>query len=176
VGGDDVALTSQQKLGLELFFTKARCSSCHGGPMFSDFLFHVLGVPQQGGGKDVLPGDDAGREEHTLSPADRYAFRTPTLRNAEFTASYMHDGAFATLEEVVRFYDRGATPRHPAVPDALVDDFVRDPLGLTDEEVVAIVEFMKALTDPGTALDPALLTVPASVPSGLEPVLGVGTP
>jgi cytochrome c peroxidase len=144
--------------------------------MFSDFLFHVLGVPQQGGGKDVLPGDDTGREEHTLSTADRYAFRTPTLRNAEITAPYMHDGAFATLEDVVRFYDRGATPRHPAVPDALVDPFVRDSIGLTNEDVSAIVEFLRALTDPGTALDPALLTVPASVPSGLEPVFGVRAP
>ncbi|MGH7265407.1 MAG: cytochrome-c peroxidase, partial [Candidatus Rokuibacteriota bacterium] len=95
--GDDGALTPQQKLGLELFFTKALCSSCHGGPMFSDFLFHVLGVPQEGDGKDMLPGDDTGREEHTLNSADRYAFRTPTLRNVELTAPYMHDGAFATL-------------------------------------------------------------------------------
>jgi cytochrome c peroxidase len=174
--GEDGALTGQQKLGLELFFTRARCSSCHGGPMFSDFLFHVLGVPQEGGGKDVLPGDDTGREEHTLSPADRYAFRTPTLRNAELTAPYMHDGALATLEDVVRFYDKGAAPRHPAVGDALVDPVVRDPLGLTDEEVSAIVEFLRALTDPGTGLDPTLLSVPASVPSGLEPVFGVRAP
>jgi cytochrome c peroxidase len=174
--GEDEALTGRQKLGLELFFTRARCSSCHGGPMFSDFLFHVLGVPQAGDGKDVLPGDDTGREEHTLNLSDRYAFRTPTLRNVELTAPYMHDGVFATLEDVVRFYDRGARPRHPAVPDALVDGFVRDPLGLSDEEVAAIVEFMEALTDPGTALDPVLLTVPESVPSGLEPVFGMRTP
>lgn len=174
--GEDGALTAQQKLGLELFFTKALCSSCHGGPMFSDFLFHVLGVPQEGGGKDVLPGDDTGREEHTLSPADRYAFRTPTLRNVELTAPYMHDGALATIEDVLRFYDEGALPRHPAVGDALVDPFVRDPIGLTDEEVSAVVEFLRALTDPGTGLDPTLLTVPASVPSGLEPVFGVRAP
>lgn len=174
--GEDDALTPRQKLGLELFFTKARCSSCHGGPMFSDFLFHVVGVPQQGDGKEVLPGDDTGREEHTHNAADRYAFRTPTLRNAELTAPYMHDGVFATLEEVVRFYDRGAMPRHPAVPDVLVDDFVRDPIGLSEQEITAIVEFMEALTDPGTALDPVLLTVPTSVPSGLAPVFGLGAP
>ena len=174
--GDDGALSSEQELGLELFFTKAACSSCHGGPMFSDFQFHVLGVPQEGDGKDVVPGDDTGREEHTLNPSDRYAFRTPTLRNIELTAPYMHDGAFATLEDVVRFYDQGALPRHPAVGDALVDPFVRDPLGLTNEEVAALVTFLNALTDPGTALDPTLLTVPESVPSGLEPVFGVRSP
>lgn len=174
--GEDGALSSEQKLGLELFFTKARCSSCHGGPMFSDFLFHVIGVPQQGDGKDVLPGDDTGREEHTHTRMDRYAFRTPTLRNVELTAPYMHDGAFVTLDDVVRFYDRGATPRHPAVSDALVDAFVRDSIGLTDGEVIALVEFMEALTDPGTGLDPTLLSVPESVPSGLAPVFGVRAP
>jgi cytochrome c peroxidase len=174
--GDDGALTAQQKMGLELFFTKAVCSSCHGGPMFSDFLFHVLGVPQEGDGKDLLPGDDTGREEHTLNSADRYAFRTPTLRNVELTAPYMHDGAFGTLEDVVRFYDQGASPRHPAVGDALIDPFVRDPLGLTNEEIFAVVAFLKALTDPGSTLDPTLLAVPASVPSGLEPVFGVRAP
>ena len=174
--GDDGALSSEQKLGLELFFTKAVCASCHGGPMFSDFRFHVLGVPQEGDGKDLLPGDDTGREEHTLNPLDRYAFRTPTLRNVELTAPYMHDGAFATLDAVVRFYDQGASPRHPGVGDALVDPFVRDPLGLTNQEVAALVAFLKALTDPGSALDPMLLAVPESVPSGLEPVFGMGAP
>ena len=174
--GEDGALTQQQKRGLELFFTKARCSSCHGGPMFSDFRFHVIAVPQEGGGKDVLPGDDTGREEHTLNPADRYAFRTPTLRNVELTAPYMHDGVFVTLDDVVRFYDQGARPRHAAVSDALVDSLVREPLFLTDEEVSEIVEFLAALTDAGTALDPVLLTVPESVPSGLKPVFGVRAP
>jgi cytochrome c peroxidase len=88
----------------------------------------------------------------------------------------MHDGAFDTLEEVVLFYDRGAQPRHAAVSDALVDPLVRAPLLLTNEEIQAIVEFMKALTDPGTGLNPLLLTVPDSVPSGLEPMFGVSAP
>ncbi|MFN2383683.1 MAG: cytochrome-c peroxidase [Gemmatimonadota bacterium] len=171
--GDDGALTPRQKRGLELFFTKANCAVCHGGAMFSDFGFHVLGVPQEGTGMAVIPGDDTGREEHTSSLADRHAFRTPTLRNTELTAPYMHGGVFDTLEEVVRFYNDGAKPRHPAVPDALLDPEVRAPLSLTNEEMRELVEFMKALTDPGTALDPVLLTVPASVPSGLTPVFGV---
>jgi cytochrome c peroxidase len=174
--GENGALTQAQKRGLELFFAKAGCASCHGGPMFSDFRFHVLGVPQEGGGKAVIRGDDTGREEHTSNAADRYAFRTPTLRNVELTAPYMHDGVFTTLEVVVRFYDQGAQPRHSAVSDALVDPLVRAPLSLTDEEVQAIVEFLKALTDPGEVLDPELLTVPESVPSGLEPLFGVKAP
>ena len=121
----------------------------------------------------MIIGDDTGREEHTKEPADRYAFRTLTLRNVELTAPYMHDGVFESLDEVVRFYNDGAQPRHPNVPDDLMDPILVDPLGLTDEEINAVVEFMKALTDPGTALDPFLLTVPENVPSGLMPVFGV---
>jgi len=172
--GDDGALDDRQKHGLELFFTTARCASCHSGPMFSDYRFHVLGVPQTGDGKDVVPGDDTGREEHTLAPADRYAFRTPTLRNVELTAPYMHDGVFATLEEVVRFYNDGARPRHSAVGDEALDPNVREPLGLTDGEMAALVAFLEGLTDPGRALEPELLVVPPAVPSGLMPVFGDG--
>jgi cytochrome c peroxidase len=171
--GDDDALTAQQKLGLELFFTKGKCANCHGGPMFSDFAYRVVGVPQAGGGGSVIAGDDVGREEHTASAADRYRFRTPTLRNVELTAPYMHDGVFATLEDVVRFYDDGGQPRHVGITDEMLDPLIRDPLGLTDDEVDAIVQFMEALTDPGVGIDPVLLTVPQSVPSGLVPVFGV---
>lgn len=174
VRGDDDALTTVQKRGLELFFTKARCSECHSGPMFTDFQFVVQGVPQEGTGKALVPGDDLGREEHTLDPADRYAFRTPTLRNVELTPPFMHDGVFETLDEVVAFYDAGALPRHPQVSTEMLHPSLRQPLGLTEDERIALVEFMKALTDPGTALDPFLLTVPERVPSGLTPVFGLG--
>jgi cytochrome c peroxidase len=175
VDGDDGALSALQKQGLELFFTKARCAECHGGPMFTDFKFVVQGVPQEGVGKNVIPGDDCGREEATLDPAHRYAFRTPTLRNVELTPPFMHDGVFHTLDEVVRFYNDGARPRHPTVTDAMLDPRLRDPLGLTEDEIRAVVAFLEALTDPGTALDPTLLTVPVSVPSGLAPVFGAGS-
>lgn len=182
VMGDDNALSEVQKKGLELFFTKAECNECHGGPMFSDFTFVVQGVPQEGVGKDVIAGDDTGREEHTKDPADRYAFRTLTLRNIELTPPFMHDGVFHTLEEVVRFYNDGAQPRHPEVTDDMLDPRLLDAdgkaerLGLTEDEITALVEFMKALTDPGTLLDPMLLTVPDKVPSGLTPLIGVRPP
>lgn len=170
--GDDAALTAQQKRGLTLFFTTARCAQCHNGPMFSDFSFRVVGVPQAGPGGTLLPGDDLGREEHTGLAADRRAFRTPTLRNVELTAPYMHDGVFATLDEVVRFYNDGAMPRHTAVNEGDLDQQMIGPIGLTDEERAALVAFLRALTDPGFGLDASLRTVPASVPSGLVPVLG----
>jgi cytochrome c peroxidase len=174
--GDDEALNDLQKRGLELFFTKGKCAQCHAGPMFSDFGFSVVGAPQEGGGKSVIPGDDTGREEFTLDPADRYAFRTPSLRNVALTPPYMHDGVFETLEEVVRFFNAGCRPRHPAVDDQMLDSLLVDPLGLTDDEVAAIVAFLDALTDPGRGLDRFLLEVPERVPSGLAPVVGVRGP
>jgi len=141
--------------------------------MFNDYRFIVQGVPQQGPGKDVIPEDDTGREEATLDPADRFAFRNLTLRNIELTAPYMHDGVFSTLEEVVHFYNDGAHPRHPSVTDDLLDPTLQGPLNLAPDEIRALVAFMKTLTDPGTALDPELITVPETVPSGLPPVFGV---
>ncbi len=176
VEGDDNALTDSQLRGLELFYTKAKCGVCHSGAMFSDFEFVVQGVPQEGEGKDIVLGDDLGREEHTLDPADRYAFRTPTLRNIGLTAPYMHDGVFDTLREVVDFYNEGAQPRHPGVTDAMLDADLKAPLELTGAEMDDVVAFMEALTDPGTLLDPMLLTVPATVPSGLTPLFGVKAP
>lgn len=173
VRGDASALNEIQKQGLELFFGKAKCSTCHSGPMFTDFEFVVNGVPQFGPGKGVIPGDDTGREEKTLDPADRYKFRTPTLRNVELTAPYMHDGIFGTLEEVVQFYNNGAQPRHSSISDDMLDPVLTTPLGLTDDEVQAVVEFMRALTDPGVALPSFYLTVPEVVPSGLTPLFGV---
>lgn len=176
VNGDDNALNAVQKQGLELFYTTAKCGTCHSGAMFSDFRFVVQGVPQEGGGKGTVAGDDLGRAEHTGSPADNYAFRTPTLRNVALTPPYMHDGVFGTLEEVMRFYNEGGQPRHPQVTNAMLEPVLLDSLHLTDDEITAVVEFMKALTDPGTALAPWMLTVPERVPSGLMPVFGVAGP
>lgn len=176
VRGEDDALSDLQKRGLELFFGEAKCATCHGGPMLSDFRFVVNGTPQIGPGKGTVPGDDLGRMEVTGDPADRYAFKVPGLRNVALTAPYMHDGVFTTLEEVVRFYDRGARPRHPNVTDEMLPPVLREPLGLSDAEVDALVAFMESLTDPGFALDRRLLTVPDSVPSGLTPVFGISAP
>ena len=173
VDGDDDALTVAQREGLELFFTKAKCTTCHRGPMFSNFQFLVTGVPRVGPGKSVIPGDDTGREEHTGRLSDRYSFRVPSLRNVEFTAPYMHAGVFDTLEEVLRFYNDGATPRHDRVTDDMLEVILRLPLELSDEELTFLLEFLKSLTDSGSQLDPLLLTVPAAVPSGLTPVFGV---
>lgn len=171
--GDTRALSQLQLEGLELFFTKAQCGACHNGPMLSDYRFIVQGVPQEGVGKKVFFRDDTGREEHTRNPADRYAFRTLTLRNIADTGPYMHDGVFDTLEEVVRFYNDGARPRHPEVSDLILDPVLHEPLDLSENEIRALVAFMEALSDERTPSTSVLFTVPDTVPSGLPPVFGL---
>ncbi len=82
---------------------------------------------------------DQGRFEVTRNPADRWRFKTPTLRNVTLTAPYMHDGSIRSLEAVVRFYDRGGAPH-----DGL--DPLIEPLELNDEEIASLVAFLGSLT------------------------------
>ena len=91
---------------MKLFFGKAACSSCHSGEIFSDMEFHAIAMPQIGPGKgDGVDGhEDFGRFRETGEPEDRYAFRTPPLRNVALTAPYGHAGAYDTLEDVVRHH------------------------------------------------------------------------
>lgn len=158
VAGDPSALSPAQQRGLVLFHGKARCASCHSGPMFSDFGFHVVGAKQLGPGFQETPHEDFGRWNATRLDADRYRFRTPSLRNVAHTAPYMHSGGYATLREVVEFFDRGGGD-HPHVPRERLETV---PLGLSSREVDDLVAFLEALTDL-----PAV-QAPDRVPSGLE--------
>ena len=92
--GDTTALTPEQIAGMERF-QSVGCINCHNGPMFSDFETHVLAVPDN----RKLPEPDSGVSK-------TYAFRTPSLRNLSVTAPYMHNGVFASLQEVVDHYQR----------------------------------------------------------------------
>ncbi len=85
------------------------------------------------------PPADLGRYEVTRDPADRWRFRTPSLRNVALTAPYMHDGKLRRLEDVVAFYNAGGVPHEG------LDPAIR-PLGLDTREVVALVAFLKSLT------------------------------
>ena len=85
------------------------------------------------------PQPDLGRYEVTLAPTDRWRYKTPSLRNVALTAPYMHDGSLSTLEEVVRFYNRGGQPH------AFLDPLIR-PLHLTDKDIAALVAFLESLT------------------------------
>jgi cytochrome c peroxidase len=92
--GDTTAMSADQVRGMGRF-QSVGCINCHSGPMFSDFATHVLAVPDS----SKLSEPDSGANKS-------YAFRTPSLRNLSVTAPYMHNGAFATLPEVVNFYQR----------------------------------------------------------------------
>jgi cytochrome c peroxidase len=85
------------------------------------------------------PRADDGRAEATGEPADRWKFKTPSLRNVALTAPYMHDGSLASLEQVVRYYARGGTP-HPGQDPRL------RPLALDAAGIRALVAFLRSLT------------------------------
>ncbi|MDT8436114.1 MAG: cytochrome c peroxidase, partial [Gemmatimonadota bacterium] len=115
--GDEDALDDEARRGMELFYGKAGCASCHAGKFQTDHEFHAIAMPQLGPGKGDGrdPGfwrasglhafvEDFGRAHFTMRPEDEFRFRTPSLRNVELTAPYGHSGAFATLEAVVRHH------------------------------------------------------------------------
>ncbi len=166
LAGDDGALDAAATRGKALFFGRAGCAACHRGPMLSDFSFAVVGAPQAGPGLPEARGDDIGRAAVTGDDADRYAFRTPPLRNVALTAPYFHAGTAASLAEVVAFFDRGGNDR--GLPPSTLDRRLR-PLGLPAEERADLVAFLGALTG-----RPPDVAVPAAVPSGLVPVVGDG--
>jgi len=190
LAGNDKAMTPVQLQGAKNFMS-ARCSVCHNGPALTDNKFHNVAVAQFGPGKGDGPSgrDDFGRMRVTGNPADRYAFRTPALRNVELTAPYGHNGAFFDLREFVAHYSesdmklRDFNIAHlepllqstvlPTLTDILA---TRDPLleGVVfpDQVIDEVTEFMKALTDP--AARNLQRIVPGRVPSGLPVDGGLG--
>jgi len=184
LAGDDDALTEVQLRGAQAFLGTAKCAQCHSGPLFSDQKFHNVAVAQVGPGFGDGPDgrDDFGRMRKTGNPADRYAFRTPPLRNVELTAPYGHDGAIVDLRSWVDHYTESATKLRTYDPSQLepllqgtllptADDILltRDSrlnkLVLQPQTVDEITEFLKALTDP--AARDLRQFIPARVPSGL---------
>jgi cytochrome c peroxidase len=125
INGDRGALTAEQQAGLQLFRGRANCVACHVGPNFTDERLHNTGVAWHEG-----RFADAG--------AGQGNFKTPTLREIGRTAPYMHDGSFATLEEVIEYYDRGGN-QNPGL-----DPEIR-PLRLTIVEKHGLIEFLRAL-------------------------------
>lgn len=187
LAGDDKALTPQQLRGAELFVGKAGCASCHSGALLTDQLTHSIATPQLGPGKDAESANDFGREHETGDAGDRFAFRTPPLRNVELTGPYMHAGAYDTLEDVIRHHFnpekslRGYTGAHLADPhrstvfqegnlyDQVLETLSTDLTDCSDmgeTEVADLAAFLRALTDP-SARD-MLDAVPEKVPSGIE--------
>ena len=169
--GDRSAMTEEQVSGMQRF-EEIGCIRCHNGPMFSDYKLHVMGVPDN----PALPASDGGgqnppcpaapqepRTAASRAACDSYAFRTPSLRNLEFTFPYGHNGTFRTLRAVVGFYEStiAGSSRNPNVSYEELDPRLRE-LQNVDEEDVDLIEFLYALSD-----DSFDRTIPERVPSGL---------
>lgn len=169
LAGETKAISDVQKWGWELFQHKAQCINCHeferaSAPFFTDFNFHNTGVVTPQRSPDLFAANlrlidfpdannlpalgllahtegfsELGRFLVTRQAKDIGAFKTPTLRDVELTMPYMHNGSQKTLLDVVKFYNRGGER------NAFLDEQLR-PLHLDDQEMSALVEFLRALT------------------------------
>ena len=187
------ALAEDAERGRRLFFGRANCASCHSGPLFTDQGFHALGLPAFGPGRtrrfDPMPRD-VGRMGKSDDLADAYRFRTPSLRNVALTAPYGHNGAYPTLEGIIRHHADAVGMRKkwtrdmaqlPNVPwlqeiDFVIQSDTREmarqdaaidikPMSLSDLDIADLVAFLNSLTDYRAKERP--LGRPNSVPSGL---------
>jgi cytochrome c peroxidase len=160
LNGNESALSAEAIAGYELFTGKANCIACHNGALISDDSFHVTGVPEapqftdtalnqitfrwEQWAKGVTEEDyntatqDLGLYYVTKLESDRGAFHTPALRDVCYTAPYMHNGVFSTLEEVITFYNEGGGSSPHKDP-------LLQPLNLTVEEQAALLTFLNSL-------------------------------
>ncbi|MFN0241273.1 MAG: cytochrome-c peroxidase [Planctomycetota bacterium] len=196
--GELDAMSKNEKRGALLFFDRAKCVQCHAvsgdsNEMFSDFEMHVAGVPQvmpritnmvfDGPGQN----EDFGLEQVTGDPNDRYKFRTSPLRNVGVQPAFFHNGAFTDLEAAIRHHlnvfqsAQSYSPAAQGLDDDLrgplgpidpvlarIDPLLASPIALTNEEVAALVAFVRnALLDPRAQAANLRRLIPAQVPSGL---------
>lgn len=151
IRGEEDSFTEQEKLGFNLFMGKALCATCHFVPLtngtvppfFAEHEKEVIGVPSRADNK--MLDEDPGF--YLINNDDFYKgmFKTPTVRNVELTAPYMHNGVYQTLEEVVNFYNLGGGAGLGF--DLPNQTLPFDNLELSKEEERALVAFMKTLTD-----------------------------
>ncbi len=187
-------MDAAQTRGAELFFGEAGCADCHGGPLFTDESFHAIGLPPFGPGRtrrfDLMPRD-VGRMAESDALEDAYRFRTPSLRNVALTGPYGHNGAYPTLEGIIRHHAdplggldawRSEMAQLPEVPWLQRADFIihqdsremarvraaidLEPRDLSDAQIMDLVAFMGALT--GKRSIHGRLGKPDAVPSGLR--------
>ncbi len=151
---------SAQELAGRAVFT-VTCDNCHQAAIMSDHQFRYTGVRPR--------SDDPGRMAVTGNPADEGKMRTPSLRNLELRAPYMHNGGLATIEEVVEFYDQGGFFPNTAI----------GPLGLSAQQKEDLAAFLRRpLTDPRLEAGlppfdrPTLYTESSRVPE----IMGAGLP
>ena len=133
--------TDSELRGRDMFFDeRADCFHCHGTMLVTGFTFENNGLQQT--------MEDIGLGGVTGKPTDIGKFKAPTLRNIAFTAPYMHDGRFNTLEEVIEFYNSGVNQSSPNVsPLMLKPNRPNGNLNLTQQEKDDLLAFLLTLSD-----------------------------
>ncbi|MFQ3599161.1 MAG: cytochrome c peroxidase [Chloroherpetonaceae bacterium] len=151
--GDKSKMNEAEKRGFNLFMGKAKCGTCHFMPLFNGTIpptyssneSEVIGVPKEAKWKNATIDPDTGKSAVVSHEIYRYAFKTTSVRNAELTAPYMHNGVYKTLDEVMRFYNVGGGKgigielAHQTLPF--------DSLGLSKQEIQDVIAFVRSLTD-----------------------------
>ncbi len=188
-------LAGDQQAGLELFYGRGQCASCHIGPFLTDHKFHAMAAPQIGPGKAAAFQNhhrDEGRFGVTGRIEDRFAFRTPSLRNIALTAPYGHAGAHADLERFIADHAdaKNSLSRYdqsqPVLATFPAEDFLvmndpaqiaeisaavlAAPVTLSPDDITALKAFLDTLTDPVSVT--GRLGIPQTVPSGLPLIKG----
>jgi cytochrome c peroxidase len=151
IAGDTSQLNKNEIKGFNLFTGKALCGSCHFYPLFNGTVppmyneneFEVIGTPSEAGNKAL--DSDIGREKITRSIIHRSAFKTPTVRNIELTAPYMHNGIYNDLDKVLEFYNKGGGVGLNLKVENQTLPF--DSLGLSKTELNDLKSFLLSLTD-----------------------------
>ena len=138
----ELALTPEEASGINVFMdeSKGDCFHCHGSPaspFWTDNIFHNNGLD------DTFT--DFGLEEFTNDPNDRGKFKTPSLRNLAYTAPYMHDGRFNTIDEVINFYSEGL--KYSATLDPLMKKVGQGGAQLSPVDKANLKAFLLSLSD-----------------------------
>lgn len=149
---NEVTLTPQELNGIDVFMdeTKGDCFHCHGNPnnpLWTDNIFHNNGLDSN--------FSDLGLGKVTGDPADNGKFKTPSLRNLAFTAPYMHDGRFTTLDEVINHYSEGL--QNSTTIDPLMKKVAEGGVRLSAEDKAALKAFLLSLTDSSFINNPDFL-------------------
>lgn len=128
LAGNENALNQQEKDGLEMF-TSVGCTACHSGNLLGGQLFQKFGLMSNYWEHTKSKKIDEGKFEVTKNEADKYVFKTPSLRNIEKTYPYFHDGSVDRLEDAVNIMAKTQLNKE-----------------LTQKETTDIVAFLKTLT------------------------------
>lgn len=138
----EINLTPEEMDGFQTFFTeRGDCFHCHGYPLLTSNTYHNTGLDT------VFAGNNIGRYFVTGDDFDKGKFSSPTLRNIELTAPYMHDGRYQTLEEVIEFYNSGVHMNSPNIDPIMTKKAKQYGLNLTQAQKSNLVKFLKTMTD-----------------------------